>query len=264
MKVLQINSCNFGSTGGIMLGIAKVGKNSGNDMYTAFAKSRSNSKKHLESSIEIGGIISRNLHLILSKLTGYNGCFSVIATWHFLKKVKKLQPDIIHLHNLHNCYINLGMLLSYIKKHNIKTVWTLHDCWAFTGQCPHFTIAKCDKWKSHCRECGQYKCYPSSMVDRTKIMYKLKKKWFTGVKNMTIVTPSKWLADLVGQSFLKEYDVKVINNGINLQVFKPTKSNFREKYDLENKHIILGVAMYWTKRKGMDVFLKLAEKLDDS
>lgn len=263
MKIIEINSCNFGSTGGIMLNIADIARKEGHEVYVSYPDSNSNRKKQTDGDILIGNRFARNLHLQLAKLTGFNGCFSVFDTWRFLKKVDKIKPDIIHLHNLHNCYINLPMLFKYIKRRNIKAVWTLHDCWAFTGQCTYFTMAKCDKWKTGCYGCTQYKKYPECNVDRTKTMYKLKKKWFTGVKNITFITPSEWLADLVKQSFLKDYPVKVINNGIDLSVFKPTESDFREKHGLQNKYIVLGVASPWEKRKGFDVFLKLSERFDD-
>ena len=263
MIILQINSCNFGSTGNIMLNIADIAQKEGNTAYIAYPDSNSNRRKKADGDILIGNRFARNIHLRLAKLTGFNGCFSLFDTWRFLRKIDKIHPDIIHLHNLHNCYINLPMLFKYIKKNNIKTVWTLHDCWAFTGQCPCFTMEKCDKWKTGCYDCKQYKEYPQSNADRTKTMYKLKKKWFTGVNDMVIVTPSQWLADLVKQSFLKDYYVKVINNGIDLSIFKPTESDFRQKYNLQNKYIVLGVASPWGKRKGFDVFSELAKRLDD-
>ena len=263
MKIIEINSCNFGSTGGIMLNIADIARKEGHEVYVSYPDSNSNRKKQTDGDILIGNRFARNLHLQLAKLTGFNGCFSMFDTWRFLKKVDKIKPDIIHLHNLHNCYINLPMLFKYIKRHDIKVVWTLHDCWAFTGQCTYFTMAKCDKWKRDCYGCTQYKKYPECNIDRTKTMYKLKKKWFTGVKDITFITPSEWLADLVKQSFLKDYPVKVINNGIDLSVFKPTESDFREKHGLQNKYIVLGVASPWEKRKGLDVFLKLAKRFDD-
>lgn len=263
MIILQINSCNFGSTGNIMLNIADIAQKEGNTAYTAYPDSNSNRRKKADGDILIGNCFARNIHLRLAKLTGFNGCFSLFDTWRFLIKIDKINPDIIHLHNLHNSYINLPMLFNYIKKNNIKTVWTLHDCWAFTGQCPYFTMAKCNKWKTGCYGCKQYKEYPKSSVDRTKTMYRLKKKWFKGVEDMTIITPSRWLADLVKQSFLKDYYVKVINNGIDLSIFKPTKSDFREKYNLQDKYIVLGVASPWGKRKGFDVFTELSKRLDD-
>ena len=139
----------------------------------------------------------------------------------------------------------------------------MHDCWAFTGQCPHFMMEKCDKWKTGCHHCSKYKAYPSAYIDRTKTMWKLKKKWFTGVKDMIIVTPSQWLADIVNKSFLKEYPVCVINNGIDLSIFKPTESDFRKKYNCEDKRLLLGVSFAWGRGKGLDVFIELSKRLSN-
>lgn len=197
MKTVLINSCNFGSTGNIMLEIAETAENGGYTAAVCYPQSRDNSRKQKEKDFIIGTRFSRNIHLMLAEITGLNGCFSYFSTLKLLKKLDKLKPDIIHLHNLHNCYINLSLLFKYIKKHNIKTVWTLHDCWAFTGHCPHFDMIGCDKWKTGCYGCPQYKEYPKSLFDNSKYMYRLKKKWFTGIKDMTIVTPSEWLASLV-------------------------------------------------------------------
>ncbi|MCR5021829.1 glycosyltransferase [Ruminococcus sp.] len=264
MKILEINSTNFGSTGNIMLQIATIARRKGHTVITCCPASRDNKKKSVENQLLIGSRFSRNVHLKLFEYTGLNGCFSLISTISFLHKLDRFKPDLIHLHNLHNSYINLPMLFKYIKKNKIKVIWTLHDCWAFTGQCPHFTVAKCDKWRTGCYDCPQINTYPASKVDRTKTMWKLKRKWFTGVEDLTIVTPSKWLADLVRQSFLKEYPVKVINNGIDLNVFKPTASNFRQRHHIEDKFVLLGVAFGWGHRKGLDVFIELAKRLDES
>ncbi len=263
--VLHINSVNFGSTGNIMLNIASKVKEKGNMSYVAYANSRTNRKKNIQNSILIGSIIERNIHIKLAYFTGLNGCFSKKGTKKFLEVIDNdIKPDIIHLHNLHNCYINLKLLFDYIKNKNLPVVWTLHDCWAFTGQCPHFTMAKCDKWKTICFDCPQYREYPSSRVDRTREMYIKKKKWFTGVNNLTIVTPSQWLANRVKESFLKQYPIKVINNGINLNIFKPTSSNFRIKYNLTNKILLLGVANSWSQRKGLNIFIDLSKRLENN
>ena len=261
MKILEINQVNFGSTGHIMLQIADLATKKGHEVICSFYARRNKDKD--KNCIYIGNKVSHNIHKKLYRKTGNNGCYSKISTWNFLRKVKKFDPDLIHIHNLHNCYINLPMLFDYIKKNNKKVVWTLHDCWPFTGQCPYFTAVGCEKWKTGCHDCEQINRYPSCSVDRTDKMWKLKKEWFTGVQNLTIVTPSQWLADLVKQSFLKDYPVKVINNGINLDVFKPTESDFRTKHNLEDKKIILGVASVWEVRKGLDVFIELSKRLDD-
>ena len=95
-------------------------------------------------------------------------------------------------------------------------------------------------------------------------MYALKKKWFCGIDDMTLVTPSKWLAAQVGESFLASYPVRVIPNGIDLSVFHPTDSGFRSKYGIPaEKKIILGVAFAWNDRKGLDVIIEMARRLPE-
>jgi len=262
MKIVMINSVTYGSTGKIMLQIAEAARAVGHEAYVCYPKGRHNPQR-IENDIPIGNRFSEDFHLIMDRFTGLNGCFSYFATRRFIRELNKIKPDVIHLHNLHNCYINLKVLFDYIKKEKIRVVWTLHDCWAFTGHCPHFDMLGCQKWKSGCSNCSQYRSYPQSLVDRSKRLYRFKKEWFTGVRDMTIVTPSQWLADLVKQSFLKEYPVRVIHNGIDLAVFKPSESDFRKKYHCEEKNIVLGVAFGWGKRKGLDVFVRLAKELDD-
>lgn len=263
MRIVQINSGNFSSTGNIMIGIAQKAREQGHICYTSCPAARSTRKRPMEHQIFIGTRVGRNLHLLMGKLTGFTGIFSLVDTWIYLKKLDKLRPDVIHMHNLHNGYINLPMLFRYIKRKQIRAVWTLHDCWAFTAQCPYFDIARCEKWKTGCHHCPQYRIYPETSVDQTKAMWKNKKRWFADVPDMTIVTPSQWLADLAAQSYLQEYPIQVIHNGIDLSVFHPMPSDFRKKYGIpESAHILLGVAFGWGERKGLDVFVELAKRLD--
>lgn len=261
MNIVQINGGAVGSTGKIMFGISAVCTDEKQETLCAAPEVSSGNKTGRNLYI-IQNNNHRKINVLLDRITGRHNMHSKIATERLLKVISGFKPDIIQLHNLHEAYINLPMLFKYIKKHNIKTVWTLHDCWAFTGHCPYFDIVGCNKWKTGCYGCPQYKEYPKSLFDNSKYMYRLKKKWFTGVENMTIVTPSEWLASLVKESYLKDYPVKVINNGIDLNVFKPTESDFRKKYALENKYIVLGVAFGWGRRKGLDVFVELARRLD--
>lgn len=263
MKIVSVNSVNFGSTGKIMLQIADTARKAGHEALVAYPSSGSNKRNSSPDDITIGSAISRNIHLVLGRYTGRAGTFSRIATLGFLRRLSALHPDVIHLHNLHNSYINLPMLFKYIKKHNISVVWTLHDCWAFTGHCPHFTLAGCDKWRSGCHSCPSYREYPQSRVDNSKFTYALKKKCFTGVENLTVVTPSEWLAGLVRESFLGEYPIKVINNGIDLSVFKPIESDFKKRHNIpDSKSVLLGVSFGWGEKKGLDVFVELASRLD--
>lgn len=261
MKIVSVNLANLGSTGEIMRGITHLAREKGNEAYMAYPDGRI-CKPVEESDLLIGLKYYNGLNIRFSHYTGLPNCFAILSTLIFLHKLNKIKPNILHLHNLHDSYINLPLLFRYIKKHNIRVIWTLHDCWSFTGHCPYFDMVGCEKWKTGCYDCPSYLEYPKSIYDNSRFMYNWKKSWFTGVKDMTIVTPSQWLADLVKQSFLKEYNVKVINNGIDLNVFKPTESDFRKRHDIENKYMLLGVAFGWGKRKGLDVFMELSKRLD--
>lgn len=260
--VVMINSVPYGSTAQIMLGIEKQCEINGIAPITSTGYSYHPIKEIPENNIKIGSCADKFIHMELSRITGYNGCFSYMSTKRFLKKIDSLRPDIIHLHNVHGWYINIPSLFNYIKNHNIRVIWTLHDCWAFTGQCPHFSMAGCFRWKDGCGKCPQINTYPEAYVDRSGIMWKKKKEWFNGVKDLTIVTPSYWLANLVKESFLKCYPVKVIHNGIDLSVFKPMASSFRERYKIGNKVLLLGVSFGWSRKKGLDVFVDLSKRLN--
>ena len=271
MRIAEINMVHYGSTGKIMLGIAECLHANRDDVVTFSAKYyvRSRQKRKEFPSLKehryFGHVEENMLHIILSRMSGFQGVYSYFGTRQLVNFLKEYNPDVIHLHNLHNWTVNLPILFHYIKKNKIPVVWTLHDCWSFTGQCPHFILAGCEKWKTGCHHCPQYnKVYPQMYIDQTRAMWKLKRKWFTGVESMTIVTPSQWLAGLVKESFLQDYPVKVIHNGIDLTIFKPTESDFFQKYQIGNKHIVLGVAFGWGKRKGLDVFEELSIRLPDN
>lgn len=266
-KIVQINSVKNGSTGHIMNDLARKGRKRGLTVYTSCAGNlyqRRLLTEYPQFHLYIGGVLENKLHKILGTIFGCGGCFSQLGTFIYLKKLDRIKPDLIHLHNLHSNYINLKMLFSYIKKNKIPIVWTLHDCWAFTGHCPYFEAILCNKWKEQCYQCPQYKAYPKALRDDASFMYKRKKKLFTGLNNVRLVTPSKWLSGLVEQSFLKQYPVSVINNGIDLEKFQFTPSDFRRKYNLEEKTIVIGVSFSWGYRKGLDVFIQLARRLSDS
>ncbi|MED3644659.1 glycosyltransferase [Caldifermentibacillus hisashii] len=263
MKVLQINSvCGVGSTGRIVTDIHAILKRQGHESIVAFGRGEA---INCDNTLRIGKKIDNYTHVIKTRIFDKHGFGSKRATKNFIRIVKELNPDIIHLHNIHGYYINVEMLFDYLKEANKPVVWTLHDCWGFTGHCAYFDFSGCNCWKLN----GEHKCiqktsYPASIFLNNSIEnFMRKRKAFTGVKNLNIVTPSKWLASLVKQSFLNEYNINIINNGIDLEVFKPTNSNFREKYGLENKFMILGVANIWDQRKGLKYFIELSSKLKD-
>lgn len=265
MKVLMINSvCGIRSTGRICTDIAMELEAQGHEVKIAYGRELV-PKQYQKYAIKIGSGIDQKFHAIRTRLMDEHGFGSKSATRSFLQWADEFNPDMVWLHNIHGYYINIEMLFAWIKtRPDMQVKWTLHDCWAFTGHCSHFTVAQCEQWKTHCSHCLQRTRYPSSVIkDNSKENYKRKKAAFTGVKNLTLITPSQWLADLVKLSFLAEYPVEVHYNTIDTAVFKPTTSNFREKYNLQNKRMILGVASVWDERKGLDDFLKLSQMLDD-
>lgn len=254
MKVLQINTVvNSGSTGRIAeeIGIEIISQ--GHESFIAFGRGERPSKSKL---IKIGNTKDVYLHGVKTLLLDQHGLGSYGATQSLIKEIDIIKPDILHLHNIHGYYLNYQVLFQYIKAVNIPVVWTFHDCWPFTGHCVHFEHVSCTKWLTHCEKCPLSGKYPRSFADRSFKNFDDKKDAFLNVENLTIITPSNWLRNLVKQSFLKEYKVETINNGIDLQSFYPPKTKVNER-------IILGVASTWSNAKGLHDFIKLREVLDD-
>jgi len=261
MKVLQINSvCGHGSTGRIATDIHKLLLEQGHESVIAYGRGEA---INCDNTIKIGNKLDFYKHALKTRLLDKHGFGSKKATEDFIDKLINYNPDIIHLHNVHGYYLNIEILFNFLKEFSKPVVWTLHSCWEFTGHCSHFDYANCYKWETHCQKCPERKSYPKSIfIDNSYNNYEKKKTLFTGVDKLTLVTPSEWLAKLVKRSFLKEYPVKVINNGIDLSVFKPVPSNFRERHNLTNKFIILGVASKWLQRKGFEYFIELSKLIE--
>lgn len=258
MKVVQINAtCGIGSTGKICVGISKAMTSKKIENYVLFSSKTDGYPLGIQCSND--GYIK--IQALKSKLAGNYGFNSKAATKKIVNELERLKPNIVHLHNIHGHDCNLEILFTYLKNSKIKLIWTFHDCWAFTGYCTHFGIADCDKWKYGCSDCVQKKAF-SYFFDKSGQLFQKKKQLFEGL-DLTIVTPSQWLADMLKESFFKEYPVKVIYNGIDLSVFQPTESSFREDYGIpQSKKIVLGVAFDWGYQKGLDVFIDLAKRLD--
>lgn len=263
MKVLQITAFSgWGCTGRIALGIHDALVREGHE--SAIAWGRINTALEKVSTIQVGNKYDQMLHGLYTRITDKCGFGSKGVTKEFLKKIEEYKPDLIQLHIMHGYYINLELLFNYIKAKEIPIVWTFHDCWAFTGHCPYFDFVGCDKWKTGCHHCEQKAHHPTSwLINNSSWNYKKKKELLTGIKNMTIVTPSEWLTGLVKKSFLKEYNVEVINNGINLNDFKPTVGYFKKNRGIEDKKIVLGVSSTWVKSKGLEDFIELSKRLSE-
>lgn len=256
MRIVQINAtCGRGSTGKICVAVSQLLNQEKIENYILYTGPKSN----YSNGIHYASTAYLKYQALRSRINGKYGFTAFWATMKLIRQLEKIQPEIVHLHNIHGHNAHLGMLFSYFKQKKIKLFWTFHDCWAFTGYCPHFLMEGCSKWKEQCRTCGQAKLY-SWFMDRSTWLFEKKKEYTSGL-DMTIITPSKWLGKMVRQSFLGDYPVKVINNGIDLSVFQPTQSHFRAKYNLLNKKIVLGVSYKWDQKKGLDEFIRLAHVL---
>lgn len=263
MKVVHINICGNLSTGNIASDIIRIVNAKGGEGIIAYARGKGYDDI---KSIQIGTKWNVYMHALMSRLTDRTGFYSKYATKCLVERLQAEDPDIIHLHNIHGYYLHVGVLFEYLKKCGKPIVWTQHDCWAFTGHCPYFSAVGCNRYLKGCYACPQKREYPASwLMDQSARNYRDKQLLFTGVPNMTLVTPSIWLKQIIGHSFLQDYDCRVIQNGVDPQKFYPRSDNgFRKKYHLEKKRIVLGVASAWSPRKGYADFLKLASLVDEN
>jgi len=261
-KLLQINSVsNWGSSGRIAEEIGQIALAKGWNSYIAYGRKERNSKS---VKIKIGNHWSIYWHALLTRLFDLHGLASNKATKKLIAHIEEIKPDIIHLHNIHGYYLNYKILFKFLKTINIPIVWTLHDCWAFTGHCAYFSFINCSKWQKGCNHCPQKKSYPKSIwKDRSSLNFLNKKESFVLCKDLiTLVPVSNWLSDLISRSFFNGINKKKIYNGINSDLFKPSeyfqKKEIILKYSLKAKFIILGVAGGWNDRKGLQDFIKLS------
>lgn len=264
MKVLLINGCcGIGSTGKIVSNIWSLLKTRGDEVKVAYGFGKAYVVSP-EDTYRINDKVGYYLHNAISRITDRAGFYSVCHTYKLLRFIDKYNPDIVHLHNLHGYYINIEMLFKYLAKKDIKVIWTIHDCWPVTGHCAHFSFEGCYKWQSECHDCTLLKEYPQCyLLDNSKRNFWDKARLYSNIRDLTITTPSEWLAHVVEKSvLLGKRKILPIPNGINLEQFKPTFSNMREKYGIKkDDKVLLGVSSVWYKKKGYEDFLKLSEIL---
>ena len=258
MRVVQINTtCGVGSTGKICLGISQLATADNIENYILYSTGTNGYRLGISCSNDR----YRKIQALKSRLFGNYGFNSKKATRKMIPARERIRPDLVHLHNIHGHDCDLELLFGYFRQKKTKLVWTFHDCWTFTAYCPHFTMVRCEKWKEQCAGCIRRREF-SWFFDRSRELYDKKKRLFEGL-DLTIVTPSDWLAGLVRESFLKNYPVRVIHSGIDLSVFRPSDSDFRKKYGLEDRKVLLGVSFDWSERKGLDVFAELSRRLPE-
>lgn len=268
-KLLQINPVirTNTSTGRIMQEIGELAMANGWESYVAYSGGRDGVKPCKSKLMPVGGKLDVAFHGFLTRCFDMHGLGSRLATRKLIKEIKRISPDVIQIHNIHGYFLNYKLLFDYLSKADIPVVWTVHDCWLYTGHCYHYASVGCEKWRTQCEKCPQKKAFPTSIfLDRSKQNYIDKKKAFTSLPNLTIVTVSEWMKGEMFQSFLKDCRYQVIHNGIDLNVFdvQPDDKAVREKYGLGDKHIILGLASIWSKEKGWDDFMEMSKMLNEN
>lgn len=261
-RVLLINvTCGKGSTGKIVTGIYDSLTSHGDECMIAYGRYDAPAGYN---AYRIGSELDVRIHGAISRITDKQGLYSILATKRLIKKIEEFKPDIVHMHNIHGYYLNYKLLFEYLYKSKTKVFWTLHDCWALTGHCTHFEFINCKSYKNSCGNCPQLKEYPKSLLcDASSKNHKLKHELFSRMEGMQLITPSEWLRDIMKDSFMGKYPIAVVPTGINLEVFRPTQSDLRDKYNIKDKFVILGVANPWRERKGLYEFIELANKLED-
>jgi putative colanic acid biosynthesis glycosyltransferase len=262
--LLQINvTANLGSTGRIAEGIGIVAQQNGWQSYIAYGRACLQGQSEL---IKIGNKRDILLHGLRSKLLDQHGLGSVNATIRFIENIKKIKPDLIHLHNIHGYYLNYKVLFNFLSGLEIPLVWTFHDCWPMTGHCAHFDSIGCEKWKKICNHCPLIAKYPGSLIaDRSSKNYILKKQSFNSIGKISIVSVSDWLGNIVKQSFLNNHSLQTIYNGIDTEVFdiKTDGQFIRNKYGVGSRFMILSVATAWSRVKGLNDLIELSKYLND-
>lgn len=260
-RLVQINiTANWGSTGRIAENLGKTIMEHSWESYIAYGTNMLFCSSHLYHIGNRGGIYR---HVLQTRLFDRHGLGSQKATKDLIKYIEALKPDIIHLHNIHGYYLNYPILFKYLSQGNVPVVWTLHDCWSFTGHCAYYDYAKCDRWMTGCHDCPQKRSYPASLfLDNSKKNYRTKKHWFNSVDNLTLVPVSEWLAGEVRKSFLGGKTVRVIHNGIDTEIFRPHAVD-KKRFGLEEKFVVLAVASVWEPRKGLPDIIRLREILSE-
>jgi len=264
MRLLQINSTvNTGSTGRIVEQIGRHCQRHGHEVHVAYGRHSRSSNAEL---FRIGSKWDQAIHLLGTRLFDEHGFYSKRATFELIRHIEAVKPDVIHLHNLHGYYVHVGVLFKFLAQSRIPVVWTLHDCWPFTGHCCYYERVGCRKWETGCFECPLTRLYPASILrDNSQANFTAKRDLFLRVENLTIVVVSKWLEEQVKKSFLRGHTVQTIYNGIDLATFFPGEKGLaKRRLGLERKVVILGVANLWSEGKGFRVFAHLAERLPDS
>lgn len=264
MRVFQLNTyCGVKSTGRIALDIARLVEADGGECRIGYGVPGI-APEAQPYACRVGAPWERKLHGAMRKLLDAEGYGSVLGTRRLIRDMERFDPDIIHLHNLHGCYLNLPMIFRALHRMHKPVLWTLHDCWPFTGHCAYFDYCGCDSWQTACKSCPQQRSYPICIgLDGSARNYRMKKRLFAPLEHLTFVAPCEWMKQPLSHSFLQNKPVRVIYNGINRSAFRPVQSDLRRRYGLESTRVVLAVASEWDERKGLNFLVEAARRMGE-
>lgn len=235
------------------------------DSYVAYSRGRDGLRLCTSHIVPVGNKLDVAIHGLETRFLDRHGLGSASATRAFVHRLEQLQPDIVHIHNIHGYFLNYPILFRYLRESGVPVIWTVHDCWLYTGHCYHYMYAGCERWQTGCHNCPQRTLFPKSwMVDRSHRNYEDKRRAFTSLppEQLTLVPVSEWMEGELRKSFFKDYPMRVIHNGIDLQTFRPQPTaDVVSRYGLEGRSVILGLASIWSKEKGWDDLMALSRKL---
>ncbi len=262
MRLLQINPVvrENTSTGKIMRELGELAQAAGWESYIAYSQARDGVPPHSSQLVPVGNRLDLLVHWLATRLFDAHGLASKRATRQLIRRIREIDPDVVHIHNVHGYFLNYPLLLSYLAERGKPVVWTVHDCWLFTGHCYHYVAAGCDRWQSGCYDCPQKRAFPTSwLLDRSRRNYAAKQKALTGLPDLTLVTVSDWMRREVAKSFLKDVPCRVIHNGIDLDTFQPMPDpQVQERFGIPATHYVLAVASIWLPEKGIADLVRLA------
>lgn len=256
MKILQVNAnYGFGSTGLIVKDIGQTIIRSGNEAFFAYQRTDS----YVENGIVVGNKFDWKIHAVLCRVFGSQGYYSRIATYKFIAKIRKIKPDVVHLHNLHSNFVNINILFKFLAQNDIATVITMHDCWYFTGKCFHYVDCGCTRYTNGCGMCPKKKAPPISyLFDWSKVNLRNKKERLLSIPRLKLVGCSQWICNEARKSVLMDCDIEAIHNGVDISVFKPVESLIREEYNIGNKFLVMGMANKWMLSDNIDMLFKVS------
>ena len=265
-KLLQINPVvrESTSTGRIMRELGELAQAAGWESYIAYSLARDGVPTHSSKLVPVGNRLDLLLHWLATRLFDAHGLASRCATRQLIRRIREIDPDVVHIHNVHGYFLNYPLLCDFLSERGKPVIWTVHDCWLFTGHCYHYAAAGCDRWQTECHHCPQKRAFPTSwLLDRSRRNFQAKQEAIGGIGNLTLVTVSDWMRREVGKSFLKDKPCLVIHNGIDLEVFRPhPDTDIRSRCGIPEGPFVLAVASIWLPEKGLPDLVRLADLLN--